>query len=166
MLGHQCHRIHVIPTQQGLSSICVGRGGQSHGTVLQLQRHGDGVWKTRAHQPLPNLPHHPGESGTCGFSIRLDFWHFCLWYVRSGCVSRSSFFELMKTSPRFGATKVVYVGQLPDTKYKEEDVLQLAESFGKVRKYLFNRIRREVISTSVSEGTRCGLHDCLCVSVL
>ena len=69
----------------------------------------------------------------------------------------------MKTSPRFGATKVVYVGQLPDTKYKEEDVLQLAESFGKVRKYLFNRIRREVISTSVSEGTRCGLHDCLCV---
>ena len=54
----------------------------------------------------------------------------------------------MKTSPRFGATKVVYVGQLPDTKYKEEDVLQLAESFGKVRKYFLNRIRREVISTS------------------
>ena len=66
----------------------------------------------------------------------------------SGCVSLSSFFELMKTSPRVGATKVVYVSQLPNTKYKEEDVLQLAESFGKVQKYFLNRIRGEVISTS------------------
>ncbi|CAL8262503.1 unnamed protein product [Lota lota] len=42
-----------------------------------------------------------------------------------------------------GASKVVYVGQLPNTKYKEEDVLKLAESFGKVRKYFLNRIRKE-----------------------
>ena len=60
---------------------------------------------------------------------------------------------------------MVYVGQLPNTKFKEEDVLKLAESFGKVRKYFLNRIRREVIPTVMSKGKRCGLLGCVCHGV-
>jgi len=52
------------------------------------------------------------------------------------------------TPPQSGPRKVVYVGQLPNTKYTDQDVLKLAESFGNVRKYFLNRIRREVSSTS------------------
>ncbi|XP_069029707.1 matrin 3-like 1.2 [Embiotoca jacksoni] len=42
-----------------------------------------------------------------------------------------------------GSSRVVYIGQLPNTKYSDEAVLELAEPFGKVRKYFLNRIRRE-----------------------
>ncbi|XP_061541148.1 matrin 3-like 1.2 isoform X1 [Phycodurus eques] len=42
-----------------------------------------------------------------------------------------------------GASRVVYVGQLPNSKYEDEDVLKLAEPFGKVKKYFLNPIKRE-----------------------
>ncbi|XP_055016086.1 matrin 3-like 1.2 isoform X2 [Boleophthalmus pectinirostris] len=38
---------------------------------------------------------------------------------------------------------VVYIGKLPDAKYKKEEVLELVEKFGKVRKYFLHYIRRE-----------------------
>ncbi|XP_057705580.1 matrin-3 isoform X3 [Corythoichthys intestinalis] len=41
-----------------------------------------------------------------------------------------------------GANRVVYVGQLPN-KYEEQEVLKLAEPYGKVKKYFLNRNRRE-----------------------
>ena len=43
-----------------------------------------------------------------------------------------------------GSSRVVYVGQIPNCKYTDEDILKLAEPYGKVRKYFLNRIRREV----------------------
>ncbi|KAM6923509.1 matrin 3-like 1.2 [Xenentodon cancila] len=42
-----------------------------------------------------------------------------------------------------GSSKVVYIGQLPNTKYMDDDILKLAEPYGKVHKYFLNRIRRE-----------------------
>lgn len=42
-----------------------------------------------------------------------------------------------------GSSRVVYVGQIPSSKYSDEDILKLAEPHGKVRKYFVNRIRRE-----------------------
>ncbi|XP_008301671.1 matrin 3-like 1.2 [Stegastes partitus] len=42
-----------------------------------------------------------------------------------------------------GSSRVVYVGQLPSSKYADEDILKLAEPYGVVRKYFLNRIRRE-----------------------
>ncbi|KAM9357347.1 matrin 3-like 1.2 [Symphorus nematophorus] len=42
-----------------------------------------------------------------------------------------------------GSSKVVYIGQIPSSKYSDEAVLKLAEPFGKVKKYFTNRIRRE-----------------------
>ncbi|XP_061130740.1 matrin 3-like 1.2 isoform X2 [Syngnathus typhle] len=42
-----------------------------------------------------------------------------------------------------GKGRVVYVGQLPNGKYEDEDVLKLAEPFGKVKKYFLNPIKRE-----------------------
>ncbi|KAM3866932.1 matrin 3-like 1.2 [Diretmus argenteus] len=42
-----------------------------------------------------------------------------------------------------GSSQVVYIGQIPNTKYSDEDVLKLAEPFGKVRKYFLNRIKKE-----------------------
>ncbi|KAM4555218.1 matrin 3-like 1.2 isoform 2-T5 [Odontesthes bonariensis] len=42
-----------------------------------------------------------------------------------------------------GSSRVVYVGQIPNCKYTDEDILKLAEPYGKVRKYFLNRIRRE-----------------------
>ncbi|XP_054648063.1 matrin 3-like 1.2 isoform X2 [Dunckerocampus dactyliophorus] len=44
---------------------------------------------------------------------------------------------------QYGVSRVVYVGQLPNSKYSDEDVFKLAEPFGKVRKYFLNRIKRE-----------------------
>ncbi|XP_077465589.1 matrin 3-like 1.2 isoform X2 [Stigmatopora argus] len=41
-----------------------------------------------------------------------------------------------------GSSKVVYVGQLPN-KYEDQDILKLAEPFGKVKKYFLNRLKRE-----------------------
>nr|XP_057920392.1 matrin 3-like 1.2 isoform X2 [Doryrhamphus excisus] len=42
-----------------------------------------------------------------------------------------------------GVSRVVYVGQLPNSKYLDEDVFKLAHPYGKVRKYFLNRIKRE-----------------------
>ncbi|XP_040903929.1 matrin 3-like 1.2 [Toxotes jaculatrix] len=42
-----------------------------------------------------------------------------------------------------GSSRVVYVGQIPSSKYSDEAVLKLAEPFGRVRKYFLNRIKRE-----------------------
>ncbi|XP_051921294.1 matrin 3-like 1.2 isoform X2 [Hippocampus zosterae] len=42
-----------------------------------------------------------------------------------------------------GASRVVYVGQLPNGTFQDEDVLKLAEPFGKVKKYFLNPIKRE-----------------------
>ncbi|XP_071362759.1 matrin 3-like 1.2 [Trachinotus anak] len=42
-----------------------------------------------------------------------------------------------------GSSRVVYVGQIPSSKYSDEAVLKLAEPYGKVRKYFLNRIKRE-----------------------
>ncbi|XP_077588832.1 matrin 3-like 1.2 [Stigmatopora nigra] len=41
-----------------------------------------------------------------------------------------------------GSSKVVYVGQLPN-KFEDQDILKLAEPFGKVKKYFLNRLKRE-----------------------
>ncbi|XP_039477458.1 matrin-3-like isoform X3 [Oreochromis aureus] len=42
-----------------------------------------------------------------------------------------------------GSSKVVYIGQIPNSKYTDEEVLKLAEPYGRVKKYFLNRIRRE-----------------------
>ncbi|KAM6953201.1 matrin 3-like 1.2 [Aplochiton taeniatus] len=42
-----------------------------------------------------------------------------------------------------GGSRVVYIGQLPNTKFSDDSLLKLAESFGKVKKYFLNRIKRE-----------------------
>ncbi|XP_077429819.1 matrin 3-like 1.2 isoform X2 [Vanacampus margaritifer] len=56
----------------------------------------------------------------------------------SGRRSSERFLEL-----QCGASRVVYVGQLPNGKYENEDVLKLAEPFGKVKKCFLNPIKRE-----------------------
>ncbi|TMS01500.1 Matrin-3 [Larimichthys crocea] len=42
-----------------------------------------------------------------------------------------------------GSSKVVYVGQIPSSKYSDDAILKLAEPFGRVRKYFLNRLKRE-----------------------
>ncbi|XP_070692704.1 matrin 3-like 1.2 [Pempheris klunzingeri] len=42
-----------------------------------------------------------------------------------------------------GSSKVVYIGQIPSSKYSDEDILKLAEPYGRVKKYFANRIKRE-----------------------
>ncbi|KAF7654393.1 hypothetical protein LDENG_00070710 [Lucifuga dentata] len=42
-----------------------------------------------------------------------------------------------------GSSRVVYVGQLPSSKYSDDSVVMLAKPFGKVTKYFLNRIKRE-----------------------
>ncbi|CAK6977248.1 LOW QUALITY PROTEIN: matrin-3-like [Scomber scombrus] len=42
-----------------------------------------------------------------------------------------------------GSSKVVYIGQIPNSKYTDEAILKLAQRFGKVKKYFLNRIKRE-----------------------
>ncbi|XP_015807889.3 matrin 3-like 1.2 isoform X1 [Nothobranchius furzeri] len=42
-----------------------------------------------------------------------------------------------------GDSKVVYIGQIPNVKYSNEDILSLAEPYGKIRKYFLHRLRRE-----------------------
>ncbi|KAK2904576.1 matrin 3-like 1.2 isoform X1 [Channa argus] len=42
-----------------------------------------------------------------------------------------------------GSSRVVYIGQIPSSKYSDEAVLTLAEPYGKIRKYFLNRIKRE-----------------------
>ncbi|RVE67602.1 hypothetical protein OJAV_G00104560 [Oryzias javanicus] len=42
-----------------------------------------------------------------------------------------------------GSSRVVYIGQIPNSKYTDDDILELAQPYGKVQKYFLNRIRRE-----------------------
>lgn len=42
-----------------------------------------------------------------------------------------------------GSSKVVYIGQIPTSKYSDAAVLKLAEPYGRVRKYFLNRLKRE-----------------------
>ncbi|KAM7000017.1 LOW QUALITY PROTEIN: uncharacterized protein LKV04_004992 [Tautogolabrus adspersus] len=42
-----------------------------------------------------------------------------------------------------GSSKVVYIGQLPSSKYSDESILSLAEPYGKVKKYFLNQIKKE-----------------------
>ncbi|KAM9795567.1 matrin 3-like 1.2 [Neosynchiropus ocellatus] len=44
---------------------------------------------------------------------------------------------------RCGSSKVVYVGQIPISKYSDSSLLKLAEPYGKIRKYFLNRNKRE-----------------------
>lgn len=52
----------------------------------------------------------------------------------------------MSVSPSFqcGGSQVVYVGQIPNVKYQDEELLKIAEPFGQVNKYFVNRMKREV----------------------
>lgn len=43
-----------------------------------------------------------------------------------------------------GSSKVVYVGQIPTSKFSDDAILKLAEPFGRVKKYFTNRLKREV----------------------
>lgn len=49
-----------------------------------------------------------------------------------------------------GSSKVVYIGEIPTSKFSDADILKLAEPFGQVRKYFTNRLKREV-QDSLSE---------------
>uniref|UniRef100_A0A1A7WY38 Matrin 3-like 1.1 n=2 Tax=Iconisemion striatum TaxID=60296 RepID=A0A1A7WY38_9TELE len=42
-----------------------------------------------------------------------------------------------------GDSRVVYIGQIPNVKYANEEILKLAEPYGKIRKYFMHRLRRE-----------------------
>ncbi|MED6281252.1 hypothetical protein CHARACLAT_019324 [Characodon lateralis] len=42
-----------------------------------------------------------------------------------------------------GSSRVVYIGQIPNIKYSDQDILKLAEPYGKIRKYFLHRLRRE-----------------------
>ncbi|XP_034038138.1 matrin 3-like 1.2 isoform X2 [Thalassophryne amazonica] len=42
-----------------------------------------------------------------------------------------------------GSSRVVYVGQLPNVGYSDEEVLKLAETFGTIKRYFLNRLKRE-----------------------
>ncbi|KAM8733242.1 matrin 3-like 1.2 isoform 2-T3 [Acanthopagrus schlegelii] len=42
-----------------------------------------------------------------------------------------------------GSSKVVYVGQIPTSKFSDDAILKLAEPFGRVKKYFTNRLKRE-----------------------
>ncbi|KAL7394941.1 hypothetical protein ABVT39_007552 [Epinephelus coioides] len=42
-----------------------------------------------------------------------------------------------------GSSRVVYIGQIPSSKYSDANILKLAEPYGKVKKYFLNRLKRE-----------------------
>lgn len=47
---------------------------------------------------------------------------------------------------------MVYIGQIPTSKYSDAAVLKLAEPYGRVRKYFLNRLKREVQNQVLSES--------------
>lgn len=47
-----------------------------------------------------------------------------------------------------GSSRVVYIGQIPSSKYSDANILKLAEPYGKVKKYFLNRLKREVENQS------------------
>lgn len=53
-----------------------------------------------------------------------------------------------------GSSKVVYIGQIPNSKYSDDDILELAEPFGRVKKYFLNRLKREVQNQDWTESCR------------
>lgn len=42
-----------------------------------------------------------------------------------------------------GTSRVVYIGQIPNVRFSDEDILKLAEPYGKIRKYFMHRLKRE-----------------------
>ncbi|CAN9514638.1 unnamed protein product [Ophioblennius macclurei] len=60
----------------------------------------------------------------------------CGWPVR---VSHSLSYPTIQC----GSSRVVYIGQIPSSKYSDESVLKLAKPFGRIRKYFLNRMRKE-----------------------
>ncbi|XP_041653404.1 matrin 3-like 1.2 isoform X2 [Cheilinus undulatus] len=42
-----------------------------------------------------------------------------------------------------GSSTVVYLGQIPSSKYTDEAIIKLAEPYGKIKKYFLNRIKKE-----------------------
>uniref|UniRef100_A0A8C7WMQ8 Matrin 3-like 1.1 n=1 Tax=Oryzias sinensis TaxID=183150 RepID=A0A8C7WMQ8_9TELE len=52
-----------------------------------------------------------------------------------------------------GSSRVVYIGQIPNNKFTDEEILELAQPYGKVQKYFLNRIKREVLKQTA--GTKC-----------
>lgn len=56
-----------------------------------------------------------------------------------------------------GYSKVVYIGEIPTSKFSDEAILKLAEPFGKVCKYFTNRLKREVQNQNRTEPTECPL---------
>uniref|UniRef100_A0A3Q2QBH1 Matrin-type domain-containing protein n=1 Tax=Fundulus heteroclitus TaxID=8078 RepID=A0A3Q2QBH1_FUNHE len=56
-------------------------------------------------------------------------------------------YKTLKTDGWFcvqcGSSRVVYVGQIPNVKYSDQDILKLAEPYGKIQKYFLHRLRRE-----------------------
>ncbi|XP_027864659.1 matrin 3-like 1.2 isoform X2 [Xiphophorus couchianus] len=42
-----------------------------------------------------------------------------------------------------GSGRVVYIGQIPNIRFSDEEILTLAEPYGKIRKYFLHRIKRE-----------------------
>ncbi|XP_043982575.1 matrin 3-like 1.2 isoform X2 [Gambusia affinis] len=42
-----------------------------------------------------------------------------------------------------GSGRVVYIGQIPNIRFSDEEILALAEPYGKIRKYFLHRIKRE-----------------------
>uniref|UniRef100_A0A3Q3Q1W7 Uncharacterized protein n=1 Tax=Monopterus albus TaxID=43700 RepID=A0A3Q3Q1W7_MONAL len=47
------------------------------------------------------------------------------------------------TAASCGSSRVVYIGQIPSSKYADDTILKLAEPFGNIKKYFLNRIKRE-----------------------
>uniref|UniRef100_A0A3B5M4X5 Matrin 3-like 1.1 n=1 Tax=Xiphophorus couchianus TaxID=32473 RepID=A0A3B5M4X5_9TELE len=45
--------------------------------------------------------------------------------------------------PQCGSGRVVYIGQIPNIRFSDEEILTLAEPYGKIRKYFLHRIKRE-----------------------
>ena len=44
--------------------------------------------------------------------------------------------------------RVVYIGQIPNVDYDEEDILKFLEPFGKITRFFFNKIGKEVTRAS------------------
>ncbi|XP_015226992.1 PREDICTED: matrin-3-like [Cyprinodon variegatus] len=42
-----------------------------------------------------------------------------------------------------GSSRVIYIGQIPNVNYSDQDILKLAEPYGKIQKYFLHRLRRE-----------------------
>uniref|UniRef100_A0A671UB95 Matrin 3-like 1.1 n=1 Tax=Sparus aurata TaxID=8175 RepID=A0A671UB95_SPAAU len=58
-------------------------------------------------------------------------------------ISHSMSYPTIQVNTPCGSSKVVYVGQIPTSKFSDDAILKLAEPFGRVKKYFTNRLKRE-----------------------